>query len=114
MRKFETGAMRDDCADKLDFEGFMSPIVELSFAEYMHKHRVQTDGELRDSDNWQKGIPFEQYLKSLFRHLVDVWLITRGEHGLAREDLESALCAMKFNINGLLYEYLNGRGPRDG
>ena len=112
MREFNTGATRDNSDDKIDPEGFMSPLVELAFAEYMHAHRERADGALRDSDNWQKGIPFDQYLKSAFRHFFDVWLISRGHHAMAREDLNSALCALKFNINGLLYEHLQGRGPK--
>ena len=54
IRKFETGATRDTDEGKLDFEGFFSPIVMERFAEYMNKHRRQSDGQLRDSDNWQK------------------------------------------------------------
>ena len=57
MRNFDTGATRDVDTNKLDFEGFLSPVVLERYAEYMHKNRVQADGNLRDSDNWQKGIP---------------------------------------------------------
>ena len=72
MRKFNTGATRDVDNDKLDFEGFLSPTVLIRYAEYMHTHRKQSDGALRDSDNWQKGIPKEVYMKSMWRHFMDV------------------------------------------
>ena len=76
MRKFKTGATRDNEDTKIDFEGFYHPLVVERFGEYMHKHRVQADGELRDSDNWQKGIP------------------------------KDALCGLLFNVQGYLYEIL--------
>lgn len=104
VRTFETGATRDTDEGKLDYEGFISPRVLQGFAEYMHKHRIQSDGTLRDSDNWQKGMPYDEYLKSAFRHFVDVWLHRRGERDLAREPLEEALYALMFNVQGMLFE----------
>jgi hypothetical protein len=64
MREFETGATRNPEEGKLDYEGFLSPLVLECYAKYMHEHRLQSDGKLRDSDNWQKGIPKEVYMKS--------------------------------------------------
>ena len=107
MRKFKTGATRDDDLSKLDFEGFYSPLVMERFAEYMSKHRKQADGKLRDSDNWQKGIPKEVYIKSCFRHFMDWWKFHRGYKG--RDDLEEALCAVIFNAQGYLFEILKER-----
>lgn len=104
MRKFETGATRNDDADKYDFEGFLSPLVIQRFGQYMHKHRLQADGTLRDSDNWQKGIPKSAYIKSAFRHFHDWWLEHRGYP--SREGLEDALCALLFNVSGYLHELL--------
>lgn len=104
MRTFETGATRDSDDNKLDYEGFLSPVVLKRFAEYMHRHRTQADGQLRDSDNWQKGIPRDAYMKSLFRHFMDVWSCHRGIG--SDEQLEEALCAMLFNVQGYLHEYL--------
>src|SRR5580698_7792736 len=63
FRTFETGATRNLDASKYDYEGFLSPLVMERFGQYMHKHRVQADGSLRDSDNWQKGIPLQAYMK---------------------------------------------------
>jgi len=101
MREFDTGATRDTDADKLDYEGFLSPAALRAFAEYMHKHRVQSDGSLRDSDNWQKGIPQDEYMKSMFRHFMEVWEIHRNHPEGDRVD---ALCALLFNVMGYLHE----------
>jgi hypothetical protein len=70
----------------------------------MTKHRIQPDGGLRDGDNWQKGMPKEAYIKSLFRHFVDLWLFHRGHSG--RETIKEALCAILFNTMGYLHEVL--------
>lgn len=59
MREFRTGATRDNDEGKYDYEGFYHPLVVKRFGQYMDKHRKQADGKLRDSDNWQKGIPKE-------------------------------------------------------
>ena len=104
MRQFETGATRDSDTNKLDYEGFLSPLVLQRFAEYMQENRVQADGKLRDSDNWQKGIPKAQYMKSLYRHFMDMWLCHRGYE--AREDIERSMCAVLFNTMGYLHEHL--------
>lgn len=104
IRQFKTGATRDTDDDKLDYEGFLSPIVLQRYAEYMHRNRIQSNGELRDSDNWQKGIPQEELIKSAFRHFMDWWLEHRGEK--SREGTEDALCGIMFNTMGYLYGIL--------
>ena len=111
VRTFDTGATRDTEAGKLDFEGFLDPRVLWAFAEYMDKNRVQSDGSLRDSDNWQKGIPRDAYLKSLLRHTMDLWLIHRGRKVVRPEDghevtLTDALGAVLFNVQGYWHEVL--------
>jgi len=108
IRQFTSGATRDSDTDKLDYEGFLSPIVLKRFAEYMHKNRIQSDGSLRDSDNWQKGIPEEAYAKSLLRHVIDVWRLRRisFKDDKQREELREALCAVMFNSMGYLFEVL--------
>jgi hypothetical protein len=104
LRKFETGATRDGDSHKLDFEGFLSPLVLKRYAEFMHTHRFQSDGELRDSDNWQKGIPQAEYMKSGWRHFMAWWMAHRGHE--TDETLEEALCALIFNASGYLHEHL--------
>lgn len=106
VRTFSTGATRDTDQGKLDYEGFLSPLVLTRFAEYMHKNRRQSDGTLRASDNWQKGIPIEAYMKSTWRHFVDLWRVYRGHPG---PDLEESLCALMFNVMGYLHEHLKGK-----
>ena len=122
IRQFESGATRDTDVDKFDYEGFLSPIVLRRYAEYMHKHRKQSDGKLRASDNWQKGIPILQYMKSKWRHFMDTWSAIRmnidPEYGpCVPEDLcelEESLCAELFNTSGMLYEILKSKGAGCG
>lgn len=105
MRKFKSGATRDDNDTKIDYEGFLSPIVLKAFAEYMNKHRKQSDGKLRDSDNWQKLFGNKHYdvcMKSLLRHVVDLWLEHRGYK--SRDGKKDALCAIMFNAMAYLYK----------
>jgi len=107
MRQFETGAIRDDENYKLDYEGFLSPLAIERYAQYMHKHRKQTDGNLRASDNWQRGIPKEAYMKSMFRHLVEVWKSHRNIKN--HVDIEDSLCGVLFNAMGYLHEIVKAR-----
>jgi hypothetical protein len=110
VRTFDTGATRSAEVGKHDYEGYLSPLVLERFGEYMTKHRVQPDGSVRDSDNWQKGIPLASYAKSMFRHFMDVW---RGHRGLnTDEPLEEGLCALLFNVQGYLHETLKQRNYR--
>jgi len=114
VRRFPSGACRDTDAGKFDYEGFLSPLVLERFAAYMHAHRRQSDGALRPSDNWQRGIPRDEYMKSGWRHFMDWW---REHRGLSsRDGLEDALCAVMFNAMGYLLEVLKEkeRGPTDG
>ena len=106
-RLFETGATRDADDSKLDYEGFISPLVWTRFAEYMHKCRtrnVPPGQTMRSSDNWQKGIPLDAYMKSGFRHFMDWWFGHRWD--LVDEE---ALCALLFNVQGYLHEMLKKR-----
>jgi hypothetical protein len=111
VRTFDTGATRDTDTNKLDYEGFLSPTALKRFAEFMNKNRVQRDGQLRDSDNWQKGIPMEAYMKSGFRHFFEWWELHRMSlnaplSGEMEEVLEEALTALFFNVQGYLHEHL--------
>ncbi len=115
MRQFKTGATRGSDAMKLDYEGFENPFVTERFAEYMDTHRIQADGEPRDSDNWQKGISKTAYVKSLVRHVQDLRLKWRGGTATDPEtgkevSMEELLCAIIFNAQGLLFETLVDSG----
>ena len=107
MREFKSGATRNDEEGKYDIEVFLSPLVIEVYAKYMHKHRLQSDGKLRASDNWMKGIPKDAYIKSAFRHFVDWWKQHRKIK--SEEDLQDSLCALIFNVMGYLYETLKDK-----
>jgi len=98
MRNFKSGAKRDTDVGKPDYEGYLNPLVLERFGQYMLKHQVQADGAIRDSDNWQRGIPQDVYMKSGFRHFMDWWKSHRTGSG----DCQEALCALIFNAMGYL------------
>jgi len=107
MRKFKSGSTRDTEEGKLDYEGFLSPIVLKAYAEYMNKHRLQADGNLRDSDNWQGLFGEKHYdvcIKSLLRHTMDLWLEHRGYK--SRDGKKDALCGIIFNAKAYLFKML--------
>ncbi|MCI0440742.1 MAG: hypothetical protein L0177_16675 [Chloroflexi bacterium] len=111
MRTFPSGATRNTEVDA-DYHGFLSPLALHAYGEYMHRHRLQADGTMRDSDNWQKGIPNDAFVRSLVRHVHDVQLIHDGYEERARHDgrddnaLLSHLSAALFNVQGLLHNYM--------
>jgi len=107
LRTFDTGATRDTAEGKLDYEGFLSPLVLERYAEYMNSNRKQSDGNLRDSDNWQKGIPKIAYIKSGYRHFFDWWKEHRGYR--TKDGMEVALCGLIFNAMGYLHEFIKER-----
>lgn len=105
VRQFESGATRNTDHDKLDFDGFISPIVLEAYARYMHKHRLQSDGKLRDSDNWQKlfGEKHKEVcMKSGWRHFFSWWKAHRGYK--TEESIEDSLMALMFNINAYMHK----------
>lgn len=112
VRTFETGATRSADTGRIDPEGFLSPLVLERYCEYMGKHRLQPDGNLRASDNWQKGIPLTTYVKGLWRHFLHFWTRHRGFtilDPLAAADIEEDLCAIMFNAQGYLFELLQAK-----
>lgn len=114
QRTFETGATRDIDAGKLDYDGFFDPNVILAFAAYMQINRTQADGTMRDSDNWQKGIPKGVYIKSGWRHFFKMWHMFRSfilpkRQPPAGEEME-AICGLLFNTMGYLHERMKDDG----
>lgn len=107
MREFKTGATRNDDSALPDYEGFLSPLVIKRYGEYMHRHRVQSDGKIRSSDNWQLGMSLDSYMQSGWRHFLDWWMEHDGYE--SREGLEDALMALLFNVMGYAHEALKGR-----
>ena len=112
IRTFDTGATRSPDTGRYDPEGFFSPLVFERFCEYMQSHRLQTDGTLRASDNWQKGLPQSTYMKGMWRHFLHLWKRHRGfrvNDSLAGKNIEEDLCALLFNVQGYLHETLKQR-----
>lgn len=110
IRDFGTGATRDTDVGKLDYEGFNSPLVMKRYAEYMSKHRIQSNGELRDSDNWQQLFGdkhLDVCIKSLYRHFMDMWTQHRGYEG--QDELEESICALIFNAQAYLFKLLKDK-----
>jgi len=102
MRTFDTGATRDDCVNKIDPEAALSPLVLRRYCEYVKSCRViQENGVVRSDDNWQKGFPIEQSMKSLLRHVLTVW----EQHRTSELD-EDTLCAVIFNAQCVLHSLL--------
>lgn len=108
IRTFESGATRNTDANRIDPEAFMSPAVLELFSNYMNRNRTQADGSIRDGDNWQKGIPRTAYMKSMWRHFLDVW---KNHRGLSTpEDQLTNLMGLMFNVMGYAYELLQENG----
>jgi len=110
MRRFKSGATRDNNEGKFDFEGFLSPLVLEAYAKYMHKNRLQADGKLRASDNWQKGFGdnhLDVCIKSLWRHFLDLWKEHRGYK--SRDGIDDAIGGILFNIMAYYYWILINR-----
>lgn len=118
VRQFKTGATRDTDQGKLVYTGFLNPFVTKRFAEYMHKHRQQSDGSLRAPDNWQKGIPRQAYMESLGRHVEEIKQLheaMRGHDPAAwgqqpnnNEAILETLMAVIFNAQGMALEIMKG------
>jgi hypothetical protein len=111
MNSFSTGATRDTSEGKPVYDKFLSPVVLKQFAKYMNMNRVQSDGKLRDGDNWQKGIPIEKYMESLYRHFMDMWFEHRGYP--TRSGIMAAMCGILFNTMGYMHEILKHDPDRD-
>ncbi len=112
VRTFSTGATRSADAMRDDPEGFLSPLVIDRFNRYMTRHRVQADGNMRDSDNWQRGMSLASYAKGAWRHFLHFWTRHRGwpvRDPLAAADIEEDLCALLFNVQGYLHELLRAQ-----
>lgn len=115
IRKFGNGATRDTIEGKLSYVKGLSPIVLQRYLQYLDKHRLQSDGLMREFNNWKRGIPVDTYNDSLFRHAMAAWLLHDGfpvkdNHGSVT--LEDTLCAIIFNASGWLHESLKSDFPQ--
>ena len=109
-RTSDTGATRDTAEGKFDFEAFFSTPVFFRLAAYMHKHRFQSDGTIRDGDNWQKGLDPDETFKSIIRHAFQAWAMKRGNNVVCPTegsmDMEETLGALMFNLMAYWHELL--------
>jgi len=117
IRKFKSGATRDTDVGKLNYIKALSPIVLQRYVEYLGEHRMQTDGVLRDWDNWKKGIDLQTYIEGLSRHEMAVWLLHQGfgahdNHGPVT--MEDSLCGVIFAAMGMLHEILKAKQEEVG
>jgi hypothetical protein len=116
IRTFPSGATRDTAEGKYEYTGFLSPTVLKAFAAYMHKNRYQSDGKIRDSDNWKKGMDERQCLESLYRHVMDLWSIMETGHSVRPENgvevtLDDAFGGILFNTMILWHQHLRNDTP---
>lgn len=120
-RKFKTGAVRASAKGKPSVTDYSDPLVEWRFNRYMMAAEKKYG-----RGNWKKGIPLEEYLRSLFRHAIKLWIeIEYGDEipgdwenkwsGQLQawlgplKDLEKGYdhpCGVRFNINGLMREQI--------
>ncbi len=110
IRTFDTGATRDTAEGKLEFRGFLHPLVLERYAAYMNKNRVMKDGSKRASDNWQKGIPKAACMDSAWRHFQVWWKRHEGVEVPGPEgQIEEDICALIFNAMSYLHTVLKER-----
>ena len=116
MRKFDTGATRDDDTSKPNYTGFLAPEVLARYARYMLRHQKQADGQMRAADNWKKGIPRQAYMESMHRHFMEVWALHQLEADMPEAvpvafdaAMDEAICALLFNVMCYMYEQEKGR-----
>lgn len=97
IRKFKTGAIRDNDITKEDYIETISWLAMKRYAQYMTGKKIKYG-----SGNFKKGIPVESYEQSLLRH-VQKYLVNKYEGGTMEKE-EDHLAAMVFNIFGILHE----------
>ncbi len=94
IRHFDTGAVRGS-GGKFDFPEYISPFMIFRFAEHMRKNATKYG-----AGNWKKGIPREEYFKSLCRHFFMIFM--EETEGVKMEPESDHLSAMIFNIQGMI------------
>lgn len=97
IRNFKTGAKRDVDNGKPNFVESISWLAWGRFAKYMKMAAVKY-GE----GNWIKGIPLEEYEKSLMRHIHKYF---SNKYNGDRQELDiDHLSAAMFNLQGIIHE----------
>lgn len=118
-RKFNTGAVRASAKGKPNPSFYSDPLVELRFNRYMMKAEKKYG-----RGNWKKGIPLEEYLQSMMRHALKLWIELeyageipgdwQGKWGGKLEEWLGPLkdieigydhaSGIRFNVNGIMRE----------
>lgn len=98
IRKFASGAIRDNDENKEDYIETISWTAFKRYAQYMTSKKSKYG-----SGNFKKGIPIESYEQSLVRHLQK-YLVNKYEDGNLEKE-EDHLSAMVFNIFGIMHEH---------
>ena len=106
IRTFEGGATRNNDPERIDFIRMLSIPALFSYAKYMRAHRKQADGSMRAFDNWKSGMPEHEVLESLLRHVLDLIALHEGLEPLRECEIEETCCAIKFNIDTYLHQFL--------
>jgi len=102
IRKFTSGAIRDNDETKEDYIETISWTAMKRYAQYMTGKKKKYG-----AGNFKKGIPQESYEQSLVRHLQK-YLANKYEGGTVEKE-EDHLSAMLFNVFGIINEQENGR-----
>ena len=97
VRKFESGAIRDNDDTKEDYVETFSWTAQKRYAQYMTGKKARYG-----AGNFKKGIPIESYEQSLVRHLQK-YLANKYEGGIEEKE-DDHLAAMRFNIDGIMHE----------
>lgn len=115
LEEFKTGATKSPSTERWAPARFTSAIVLNRYYEFMHKNRFQKDGTVREPDNWKLGIPSKNYFASLDRHFHEAKLMwefpetTHYNDASQKLEWEDTLCAILFNVMGLLFNVLTGK-----
>ena len=97
MRRFKSGAIRDDDNGKEEYVETIAWRSLKRYAQYMTAKKSKYG-----QGNFKKGIPIESYENSLIRH-IQKYLENKYENGTT-ENEEDHLSACAFNIFGIMFE----------
>ena len=96
IRRFATGAIRDNDVEKEDYVETISWTAMKRYAQYMTgKKKKYGEG------NFKKGIYDSSYEQSMVRH-VQKYLANRHENGTVEKE-EDHLSGIIFNVFGLMH-----------
>lgn len=98
-RTFESGAIRGNADDKENYIGAVSWIALKRITKYQNE--AEKKGGY-SKGHWKKGIPIEEFEKSLMRHLQK-YLANKYENANEEPEVDH-LAAAFFNLQGIIFE----------